>query len=87
MSKKNSQLAKPVTKKINSQPEAISITENLKQKVFPHIIQDFVKALKELNLGESIHFGQLGTFKKSQREVNGYVGYQYSFKAGSLLKK
>ena len=86
MNKKNSKLAKPVTKKVSSQPEAISITENLKQEVFPYIVQDFVKALKELNVGESIHFGKLGTFKKSQRGVNGYVGYQYSFKAGSLLK-
>ena len=84
MNKKNSKLAKPINK---SQLEAISITEKLKQEVFPYIVQDFVKALKDLSTGESIHFGKLGTFKKSKRAVNGHVGYQYSFKAGSLLKR
>jgi nucleoid DNA-binding protein len=63
------------------------ITESLKTKVLPHIVNDFASALKSLKAGESIRFGKLGTFKKSQRTVNGYTGYQYSFKAHSLVKK
>jgi hypothetical protein len=63
------------------------ITENLKKQVLPHIVNDFAKALKDLKNGESLRFGKLGTFKKIQRSVNGYTGYQYFFKAHSLLKK
>ena len=76
-------------KKNNSpvKPEQLAITESLKVKVLPYIVNDFAKALKELQPGESIRFGKLGTFKKSQRTVNGYTGYQYSFKAHSLVKK
>jgi hypothetical protein len=65
----------------------LAITENLKVKVLPHIVNDFASALKELEVGESIKFGELGTFKKSQREVNGAIGYQYSFKAGKIVKR
>ena len=59
----------------------------LKVKVLPYIVNDFADALKSLAAGESIRFGKLGTFKKTQRTVNGYTGYQYSFKAHSLVKK
>ncbi|KAF9942387.1 hypothetical protein BGZ65_008412, partial [Modicella reniformis] len=79
-------LVKPPVKPIRTKPSEIPITESLKNKVLPHIIADFAQALKSLKHGESIRFGRLGTFKKTKREVNGYVGYQYSFKAHSLVK-
>lgn len=76
-----------LVKPIATKPTEIPITESLKNKVLPHIVNDFASALKSLKHGESIRFGRLGTFKKSKREVNGYTGYQYSFKAHSLVKK
>ena len=79
--------AKTTKKTIVKSPATEPITEALKQQVFPYIVADFAQALKELTVGESITFGKLGIFKKSQRTVNGYTGYQYSFKANSLLKK
>ena len=76
----------PLLPNTTAKPEQL-ITESLKVKVLPYIINDFAQALKELKAGESIRFGKLGTFKKSKRTVNGYTGYQYSFKAHSLVKK
>lgn len=70
-----------------AKPIESPITEALKVKVLPYIVNDFADALKSLAAGESIRFGKLGTFKKTQRTVNGYTGYQYSFKAHSLVKK
>ena len=75
------------TKPILTKPAETTINEALKVKVLPYIVNDFANALKSLTAGESIRFGKLGTFKKTQRTVNGYTGYQYSFKAHSLVKK
>ena len=75
------------TKPAIIKPTESPITEALKVKVLPYIVNDFANALKSLAAGESIRFGKLGTFKKTQRTVNGYTGYQYSFKAHSLVKK
>ena len=83
---KKTTLLKP-TKPALANPAESTITESLKVKVLPHIINDFAAALKDLAAGESIRFGKLGTFKKTKRLVNGYTGYQYSFKAHSLVKK
>jgi hypothetical protein len=78
---------KSVFTKLTKKPTENTITEALKVKILPYIVNDFADALKSLQAGESIRFGKLGTFKKSRRTVNGYTGYQYSFKAHSLVKK
>ena len=75
------------TKPTITKPTESPITEALKVKILPYIVNDFATALKDLAAGESIRFGKLGTFKKTKRSVNGYTGYQYSFKAHSLVKK
>lgn len=86
--KKISQITpKKISKPIATNSGEIKITDNLKSKVFPAIVNDLAKALKTLKNGESLRFGKLGSFKKTQRSVNGYTGYQYSFKAFTLLKK
>ncbi|CAG8528449.1 2412_t:CDS:2 [Ambispora gerdemannii] len=61
--------AKPTIKSASTKPEQITITEALKQKVFPYIVADFANALKSLKSGESIRFGKLGTFKKTKRAM------------------
>ncbi|WNE40212.1 MAG: hypothetical protein GBAus27B_000279 [Mycoplasmataceae bacterium] len=87
--KTNSKISKPITTKSGE----VKITDNLINKVFPIIIERFAKTLKSLQAGESLRFGRLGSFKKTLRQVrspeNGklYKGYQYSFKAFSLVKK
>ena len=87
---KKKKLAKKTIAKVKPaiiKPTESPIIESLKEKVFPAIVNDFAQALKELEVGERITFGELGIFKKSQREVNGAIGYQYSFKAGKVLKR
>ena len=87
--KKAAVKSRPKVVKPQPRPKSppLTITETLKNKVFPHIVNDFANALKSLKPGENIRFGKLGVFKKTKRIVQGRVGYQYSFKAHSLLKK
>jgi hypothetical protein len=84
---KNPRVPVPKPAAVRAKMTSLTITETLKKQVFPHIVNDFANALKSLKPGESIRFGKLGTFKKTKRMVQGHVGYQYSFKAHSLLKK
>jgi hypothetical protein len=85
---KKTTIKKPTVKLVKPiKSEPIKLTETLINQALPIIIEHFAKALKALKNGESLRFGKLGSFKKTKREVNGYTGYQYSFKAFSLLKK
>jgi len=76
---------KPIIKHVDK-----TITENLKKKVFPYIINDIINACHTAKIGESIRIGKLGRLKKARRQgtVNGisYNTITYSFKAFSLLK-
>ena len=77
---------------LKTKSEPITLSESLINQALPIIVERFAKALKDLKSGQSIRFGKLGNFKKTKRIVkspNGktYTGYQYSFKAFSLVKK
>jgi len=67
-----------------------NITQSLKKKVFPYIINDIITACHQAKVGQSIRLGKLGRIKKAKRqgELNGksYNTITYSFKAFSLLK-
>ncbi|CAG8447734.1 11329_t:CDS:2 [Racocetra fulgida] len=61
-------------KSVRTKTEQLTITESLKNRVFPYIVNDFASALKTLKVGENIRFGKLGVFKKTKRIVQGRVG-------------
>jgi hypothetical protein len=67
------------------------ITEALKNKVFPYIVNDFIHALQDLATNDSLRFGKLGSFKKLlwKGKVNGkqYQSIRYKFKPYQELKK
>ena len=56
--------SKSAPSKILTKSEPVKITESLKNKILPLIVAEFIKALKSLQIGESIRFGKLGSFKK-----------------------
>ncbi|WNE41119.1 MAG: hypothetical protein mread185_000576 [Mycoplasmataceae bacterium] len=45
---KPTKITKKLTPKSSTKPEQNIITENLKRKVLPHIVNDFAQALKSL---------------------------------------
>ena len=67
-----------------------TITESLKKKVFPYLINDIIASCHRAKIGQSIRIGKLGRIKKSKRQgtVNGhnYNTITYAFKAFSALK-
>ena len=77
----------PIISVKSSTKSEANLSEKQINQALPIIIERFASALKALKSGQSIRFGKLGSFKKTKREVNGYTGYQYSFKAFSLVKK
>ncbi|CAG8849247.1 23283_t:CDS:2, partial [Racocetra persica] len=62
---------KVIKPQLHPKSTSLTITETLKNKVFPHIVNDFADALKSLKPGENIRFGKLGVFKKTKRIVQG----------------
>jgi len=97
MNKKLKKTAIKATKKVITKTKKTilnntdtNITETLKKKVFPYLVNDIINALQTAKNGESIRIGKLGRIKKtfSQRKVYKklYSFNRYSFKAFSTLK-